>query len=149
MPTPTPAANIVCPRCHKTNRVPAARRDEEPRCGACKEPLFGQGPIALDDSSFVKHAERSDIPLLVDFWAAWCGPCRLMAPAFERAAADWEGRVRFAKVDTDASPGVSQRFRIQSIPTLILFQGGREVARTSGALSADQIQKWLVSQRAA
>ena len=145
----TNTANIVCPRCHKTNRVPTARREEEPRCGACKSPLFGLGPIALDDSTFAKHAERSDIPLLVDFWAAWCGPCRLMAPAFERAAADWEGRVRFAKVDTDASPGVSKRFRIQSIPTMILFEGSREQARTSGALSADQIQKWLASQRVA
>lgn len=147
MTNAAPTANIVCPRCHKTNRVPASRRDEEPRCGACKSPLFGLGPIALDDATFAKHAERSDIPLLVDFWAAWCGPCRLMAPAFERTSADWEGRVRFAKVDTDANPGVSQRFRIQSIPTLILFQGGRELARTSGALSADQLQKWLASQR--
>ena len=134
MPNATNTANIVCPRCHKTNRAPSTRRDEEPRCGACKSPLFGLGPIALDDGSF---------------WAAWCGPCRLMAPAFERAAADWEGRVRFAKVDTDANPGVSQRFRIQSIPTMILFQGGRELARTSGALSADQIKKWHASQHAA
>lgn len=143
----TKTANVVCPRCHKTNRVPAERLTNEPRCGACKSPLFGLGPIALDEASFAKHAERSDLPLVVDFWAAWCGPCRIMAPAFERASAAWEGRVRFAKVDTDANPGVSQRFRIQSIPTMVLLRSGQEVARTSGALSADQIHQWLASQR--
>lgn len=140
-------ANIVCPKCHKTNRVPDARRREDPRCGACKAPLFGHGPIPLTDATFDKHATRSDIPLLVDFWASWCGPCRMMAPAFEQAAAAWEGRVRFAKVDTDANPAVSQRYQISSIPTLILFQGGRELSRVSGAQSAPQLQQWLTSQR--
>jgi len=139
---------IVCPHCHKANRVPASRLNESPRCGACKQPLLGMGPIDLDDGTFATHLNRSDLPVLVDFWAAWCGPCKMMAPEFKRAAADWEGRVRFAKLDTEQARNSAAQFGIRSIPTLILFQGGREKARLSGAMNAAQLNQWLGQQLA-
>ena len=112
-------------------------------CGKCGEPLFSGRPAVLTDASFRKHVEKSDIPVVVDFWADWCGPCKMMAPQFEQAAKELEPGVRLAKLDTDAAQGTAARFNIRSIPTLVLFRDGREVARQPGAMSAADIVRWV------
>ena len=134
---------IVCPHCHRTNRVPPARLVEEPVCGACKQPLFGAGPVDLNAEALLKHIQNSDIPVVVDCWAAWCGPCRMMAPEFHKAADALDTRVRFLKLDTEQNQALAGRLNIRSIPCLILYRGGQEVARQAGAMSAAQIQGWI------
>jgi thioredoxin 2 len=134
---------IVCPHDGAINRLPAARLDDAPRCGRCHEPLFTGAPLDLTTTTFDRHLTQSQVPLLVDFWAEWCVPCRMMAPAFHTAAARLEPRVRLAKLDTEAEPAIAGRYGIRSIPTLILFANGRELARQSGALShPDHIARW-------
>ena len=134
---------ILCPRCHTINRVPAARLADGPKCGQCHERLFTGYPIALTLADFDLHATRSDIPLVVDFWAPWCGPCRMMTPAYEQAAKILEPHVRLAKVNTEAEQTLGARFGIQTIPTVMLFRGGHELARQSGALGAQDIVQWV------
>jgi thioredoxin 2 len=133
---------VACPHCHAPNRVPRARLAEAPNCGKCRERLFEGRPLALDAAAFTAHAERGSLPLLVDFWAPWCGPCLSMAPQFEAAATQLEPALRLAKVDTEAQPALAGRFGIRSIPTLVLFRQGRELARQAGAMGVADIVRW-------
>lgn len=138
--------HIVCPHCDSINRVPADRLTEQPNCGRCHRTLFEGEPVALTRENFARHLERNDLPLLVDFWAPWCGPCKMMGPQFQQAARLLEPRVRLAKVDTEAEPELGARYGIRSIPTLVLFSGGRELARQSGVMGAQDIVRWATAQ---
>ncbi len=136
--------NIVCPHCDAVNRVPSARLGDRPTCGRCREPLFNGHPVALTDAGFDRHLSRSDLPLVVDFWAAWCGPCKMMAPVYEQAAARIEPRARLAKVDTEQNQMLARRYGIRSIPTLAVFKAGRQVANQAGAMtSLPQLLQWI------
>lgn len=135
--------HIVCPACGATNRLARERLDDKPSCGRCSEHLFEGEPVPLDETSMPRHLNNSGIPLVVDFWAPWCGPCRQMAPAFEAAAAMVEPRARLAKLDTEQHPGLAAQYDIRSIPTMIVFRNGREVARQAGALPQKQLVEWI------
>ena len=137
--------HIVCPSCSAINRLPANKLAQGPKCGKCGAPIFTGKPAELTDQNFERHVSRSDIPVVVDFWADWCGPCKMMAPQFEQAAKQLEPEVRFAKLDTDAAQATAARFNIRSIPTIALFKGGREVARQAGAMGAADIVRWVRS----
>jgi len=137
--------HIVCPQCGAINSVPASRLSESPRCGKCHDTLFGGQPLELDSDSFQRHVSRNEIPLLVDFWAPWCGPCKMMAPAFEQAAKELEPDMRLAKLNTENAQAIAAEHRIQSIPTLALFRGGKEIARQPGAMGAADIVRWAKS----
>jgi len=134
---------IVCPACSAVNRVPPEKAAAEARCGKCHQPLFTGQPAELTAATFEKTITRNGIPVVVDFWADWCGPCKMMAPEFRKAAQAMEPAVRFAKLDTEAAPQPAAAQGIRSIPTMILFRDGKEIARQSGAMSAGQIVQWL------
>ncbi len=134
---------VVCPHCGQVNAVPVKDHYKKANCGHCKRSLLETKPIELDAASFENHVANNDIPVVVDFWAPWCGPCRMMAPAFEQAAAAFPLKARFAKVNTEEQQQLGARFGIRSIPTIVVFKGGREVDRVSGALSADQLRQWV------
>ena len=135
--------HIVCPHCSSTNRVPGNRLADNPKCGICKNMLFNASPLKLTGHNFQKHIHNNHIPVVVDFWAGWCGPCKMMAPVFEQAAARLEPRVRLAKVDTEMEQGLAAQFNIRSIPTTIIFRGGKEISRQSGAMDLSTLISWV------
>lgn len=135
--------HIVCPSCGATNRIPVARMADAPVCGKCHQPLFSEHPVTLTAANFQQHINRNDIPVVVDFWAPWCGPCKMMAPAFEQASARLLPRARLAKMNTEEEQTIAGQMNIRSIPTMVIFKNGREVARQSGAMSAQDIENWV------
>jgi len=135
--------HVACPKCFTGNRVPAHRLGEQPKCGKCSAALLDGAPVALGEDSFDAFTGRTGLPVVVDFWAPWCGPCRAMAPAFEKAAAELKNGVRFAKVNTEEAQGLASRMGIRAIPTLVLFKDGREIDRVSGAMDARSLSRWV------
>lgn len=135
--------HLVCPSCFAVNRIPATRLNEQPRCGRCKQALFSGRVLELSANNFQQQIVKNDIPVVVDFWAAWCGPCKMMAPAFAQAVARLEPRARLAKLDTEREQGIAAQYQIRSIPTLMIFKQGREVARHSGAMNTADIVRWV------
>lgn len=138
--------NISCPKCHATNKLPSDRLGDKPNCGKCKKPLFNGKPMTLTAANVSAVINHNQTPVLVDCWAPWCGPCKNFAPIFDQAAKSMEPKLRLAKLNTESQQSVAARWKIRSIPTLILFNKGKEVARMSGALSLPQLQKWLAQQ---
>ena len=139
------AVHIVCPHCGGINRVPTERLNDQPACGKCHKPVLDGLPVNLGSQTFDRFISKNDLPVVVDFWAAWCGPCKMMAPVFSQLASGMSTQMRFAKVDTEQAQDISARFNIRSIPTMILFKNGKEVGRVSGALDQTGMQQWLVS----
>lgn len=141
----TDSFNIVCPHCYAVNRVPGSKLGAGPKCGKCKSSILDGVPLDLTATNYQKYLGRSDLPVVVDFWASWCGPCKMMAPVFTQVAHQMATQVRFAKVNTEQEQGIAGQYAIRSIPTLILFKNGKEASRQSGALDAGSLTQWLTS----
>ena len=139
----TEPRHIVCPNCSAVNRVPREKSASDAKCGKCHKPLFVGHPLPVTAQSFAKQIQANDIPVVVDFWAEWCGPCKAMAPAFERVAAEFEPAIRFLKVDTEAEPALAAQYNIRSIPTLMIFRGGAIAAQQAGAMDTASLRNWL------
>jgi thioredoxin 2 len=137
------ARNIVCPYCDAVNRIPPDKQAGRARCGRCHKPLFSGKSLPVSAESFAVHIQRNDIPVIVDFWADWCGPCKVMAPAFERVAAELEPEIRFLKVDTETESDLAARYEVRNIPMLILFRKGRIIAQRAGASDAQSLRAWI------
>jgi thioredoxin 2 len=135
--------HIVCPQCSSVNRIPDQRLGDGPKCGKCHSPVLDGKPVTLTSQNFDTFIARNDLPVAVDFWAEWCGPCKMFAPVFAQAAAEQKTRMRLAKLDTDAEPAIAQRYGIRSIPSLLLFKQGQEVDRVAGALDPTRLRAWL------
>ena len=141
--------HVVCPHCDANNRLPAARLSDAPKCGKCGQGLFAGAPVALSGARFDRHVGKSDLPVIVDFWAAWCGPCKAIAPELEALAREVAGEALVVKVNTEELPEIAAQFQIQSIPTLMVFRNGRLAARRSGAAPRAELRRWLASSVAA
>jgi len=137
---------LVCPHCMAINRVPEQRLTDQPKCGKCGQPLFTGQPLELTNQTFDRYISRNGLPVVVDFWANWCGPCKMMAPAFKQAAHDLNGRILFGKVETEQQSSLGSQYHIRSIPTMVLFYNNQEIARTSGAMDTSGIKRWITSQ---
>src|ERR1700724_3164149 len=137
------ARHIVCPHCNSVNRIPNEKDARKAKCGHCHQPLFTGKPAPASAKSFATPIERNDIPVLVDFWAQWCGPCKAMAPVYERVASEFEPQVRFLKVDTELEPELAARYNIRRIPTLMLFRKGAVIAQQAGTMDAQALRSWL------
>jgi len=137
------AQHIVCPHCNAINRIPMTRLADNPGCGKCHKALFDAHPVELNSASFSRHINKNDIPLVIDFWAPWCGPCKMMAPAFQQASAQLEPYFRFSKLNTENEQAIAGQFSIRSIPTIAIFKHGKEISRQAGAMSATDIVRWV------
>ena len=138
--------HVVCPHCDSVNRIPDDKLSANPTCGRCKDRLFTGKPVELTDQTFDRHLKRSDLPLVVDFWAPWCGPCKMMAPHFKTVTAQLEPRVRLAKLNTEQAQRTAAQYNIRSIPTVALFKNGREISRQAGAMDARTLTNWIQAQ---
>jgi len=138
--------HIVCPYCNGTNRIPADKIPEDAKCGRCKKSILDTTPIELTNENISQHLEKNDIPVVIDFWAPWCGPCKMMGPNFEQASRNFKAKVRFAKINTEDQQSLGGFYNIRSIPTLVLFKSGKEIDRVSGALDANQLSQWINSK---
>ena len=139
------ALHLVCPHCHSTNRVPRDKLGAQPKCGKCKQAIFTGHPVSLSQQNFSQHISRNDIPVLVDFWAPWCGPCKMMAPVFEQAAAQLQPRVQLVKINTEEEQMLAAQYNIRSIPTLAIFKHGKEINRMAGAMDLQNLLRWVQS----